>query len=169
MIITIIFVLFALLAAVFFALVARKRAPGNVTYSGLLDRLEPIDVLALQNLIDSRDLSFLRTNLDPRKVSRLERMRNKALIAYVRRILKNTDILMMCADAASRSEAAEIAAAGTSLLNLTMRTRMRALSTLAMLYGSLLFPSLSAGVPQTVAGYTDARAHSDSLRSLFAR
>ena len=170
MIITIIFVLFALLAAVFFALVARKHAPGDVSYSGLLDRLEPIDVPALHNLIDPRELEFLRTNLDAASVSRLERKRNQALTVYVRRIVHNTEILMMCADAATRSEKAEIATAGTDLLNIAMRVRMRALGTLALLYGARLLPSLSAGVvPKTVAGYADVRQHSDNLLSMFAR
>lgn len=167
MIITIVFVLFALVAAVFFAVVARKRAPGDVGFSGLLDRLEPIDVPALLNLIDPRELDFLKTSLDSGALARLERKRNRALIIYVRRIVRNTDILMMCADAATRSEVQEIATAGADLLNLAMRTRMRALSTLALLYGAMIFPSLSAGVSQTVAGYTDIRRHSDNLLSLF--
>jgi hypothetical protein len=169
MIITIIFVLFALLAAVFFALVARKRAPGDISYSGLLDRLEPIDVPALHNLIDPRELEYLRTNLDHATVNRLERKRNRALTVYVRRIVHNTEILMMCADAATRSEQAEIATAGADLLNIAMRVRMRALGTLALLYGARLLPSLAAGVPKTVAGYTDVRQHSDNLLSMFAR
>ncbi len=169
MIITIIFVLFALLAAVFFALVARKRAPGNESYSGLLDRLEPIDVPALHNLIDPRELEFLKANLDAAALGRLERKRNKALTVYVRRIVHNTEILMMCADAATRSENPEIATAGSDLLNVAMRVRMRALGTLALLYGARLLPSLSAGVPKTVAGYTDVRQHSNQLLSMFAR
>jgi hypothetical protein len=169
MMITIVFVLFALVAAVFFALVARKRAPGNISYSGLLDQLEPIDVPSLLNLIDTREIEFLRTNLDSGTIGRLERKRNRALIVYVRRILHNTEILMMCGDAASRSEVKEIATAGADLLNLAMRTRMRSLSTLGLLYGAIVFPSLSAGVPQTVAGYRDIRQHSDNLLSLFSR
>jgi len=167
--ITIVFVLFALVAAVFFALVARKRAPGDVSYLGLLARLEPIDVPALLNLIDPRELEFLKSNLDSAALARLERKRCRAMIVYVRRIVHNTDILMMCADAATRSEVKEISTAGAELLNLAMRTRMRALSTLALLYGGLVFPSLSAGVPLTVAGYTDIRQHSDNLLSLFVR
>jgi hypothetical protein len=169
MMINIVFVLFALLAAVFVALVARKRAPGDVSYSVLLNQLEPIDVPSLRNLIDTRDTEFLKANLDSGAVARLERKRNRALIVYVRRILHNTEILMMCADAASRSEITEIATAGSDLRNLAMRTRMRALSTLALLYGAMVFPSLSAGVPQTVAGYTDIRQHSDNLLSMFSR
>lgn len=168
MIITIIFVLFAFLAAVFVALVARKRAPGDESYSGLLDRLEPIDVPALLNLIDPRELEYLKTNLDPATLARLERKRNRALIVYVRQIIRNTDILMMCADAATRSEKGEIATAGADLANLAMRTRMRALSTLALLYGAMFLPRLSAGVPKTVAGYADVRQHSDNLLSMFA-
>ncbi len=169
MIITIVFVLFALAATTYFLLIARRRAPGDVSYASLLDRLEPIDVPALQNLIDPRELAFLQSNLDPKALANLERMRNRALVVYVKRIVRNTDILLMCADAATRSEVPEIATAGTDLLSQAMRTRIRALSTLALLYGSRVIPSLAANVPQTVAGYTDVRQHSDSLASLFAR
>jgi hypothetical protein len=169
MMITIVFVLFALVAAVFFVVVARKRAPGDVSYTGLLERLEPIDVPALLNLIDPRELEFLKTNLDSAALARLERKRNQALIVYVRRIVRNTDILMMCADAASRSDVQEVSTAGADLLNLAMRTRIRALSSLALLYGARVFPSLSAGVLQTVTGYTDIRQHSDNLLTLFVR
>jgi hypothetical protein len=46
---------------------------------------------------------------------------------------------------------------------------VRALSTLAKLYGTLLFPSLNPSLPQAITGYVELQRHSEILRSTAAR
>lgn len=169
MVVTIIFVVIALIAITFFALVWRKQASTNVEVPELLARLEPVDLPALLNLADADQVVFLRSKLQPRERAYLERKRTRAIIIYVRRIVKNTEILLACADRAAHNEDPQIAAAGSELLTLATRTRMRALGTLAKLYGTLLFPSLNPSLPQAITGYVELQRHSEILRSTATR
>lgn len=169
MVVTAIFVVIGLIAITFFAFVLRKQASTNVEVAELLARLEPVDMPALLNLTDTDQIGFLRSRLQAREVAYLERKRSRAIIVYVRRIVRNTEILLACADRAAHNEDPQIAAAGSELLTMATRTRVRALSTLAKLYGTLLFPSLNPSLPQAITGYVELQRHSEILRSTAAR
>jgi hypothetical protein len=131
--------------------------------------MEPVPVTALLNLMDPAQQAYLQRRLPKRDFDRLERMRNRALLSYVRSIYKNAGILVQCAHAAAHSHRPEVAEAGHELLNLALFTRTQALRSMVMLTVALVIPGAAANLLPTVSKYVIATARSTSLTALLAQ
>jgi len=161
-------VAFAVLVLLLIIYATRRPAADVTQYESLTQQMQPVPVTALLNLIDPMQVDYLRRMLPKREFERLQRMRNRALLSYVRAIYKNAGILVQCAHAAAHSERTNIAEAGRELLNLALVTRTNALQSMALLTVSLIFPKAAANVLPTVFKYATATARSTSLSALLA-
>jgi hypothetical protein len=169
MTITILIVVFGCLALLLLFYTTRRRAADISQYESLSSRLEPVPVDAILNLIDPAQRDYLERNMPRRDFARLQRLRNRALFGYVRKIQKNAGILMQCAHAAAHSDRPEVAQAGQELLDLALFTRTQSMYCLAVLASSIFFPGNASDLLPTVSKYVTATARSTSLAALLAR
>jgi hypothetical protein len=163
--------LLLLALALVFALFLLRYAPWShpvVNASDVHRSLEPISVPALMNLIDSRNVDFLRRSLPPSDFRRAQRERNRTLRVYVRRVAHNTRILIAAAESAQRAADPAIAESGRLLLEDSLATRTRAVRALASLYVGELFPGFLPDLAEAIHTYQSAAARMDSLESLNA-
>ena len=130
--------------------------------------LEPISVPALMNLIDARNVEFLRRSLPASDFRKAQRERNRTLRIYVRRISHNTRVLIAFGESAQRAHDPEVAASGRVLLEASLATRTRAIRALASLYVGELFPGFLPDLGEAIQTYESAAARMDSLQSLSA-
>lgn len=169
MTITILIVAFAVFVALLLVYATRRPAADVSQYDELTHRMEPVPVAALLNLMDPSQQDYLQRMLPKQEFEGLQRMRNRALLSYVRAIYKNTGILVQCAHAAAHSERPEIAEAGQELLNLALFTRTQSLRSLAILSVSLVVPKAAANLLPVVSKYAIATARSTSLSALLSK
>jgi len=168
-ILTILIVAFGVLALLLVVYMTRRRAIDLAQFDSLAERLEPVPVAALLNLIDPAQQDYLQRTLQGKDFARLQRIRNRALLGYVHTIYRNAGILVQCAHAAAHSEMPEIAEAGRQLLNLALFTRTQALRSIVSLGMSLVVPSAAVNLLPTVAKYVTATARSTSLSAMLAQ
>ncbi len=135
----------------------------------LRPELLPISMPALMNLIDARNLEFLRRSLSSREFRKAQRERNRVLRIYVRRITHNTRLLIAVAESAQRAEDPTLAASGRVLLDASVATRTRAVRALASLYIGEIFPAFLPDLSPAIHTYESAAASMDSLQSLSVR
>jgi len=155
--------------ALLFALFLIRYAPWATPHPDDLHRgLEPVSVPALMNLIDSRNVDFLRRSLPPSDFRRAQRERNRTLRVYVRRVAHNTRILIAAGEAAQRASDPAIAESGRILLQDSLATRTRAVRALASLYVCEIFPGFLPDLADAIHTYQSAAARMDSLESLTA-
>ena len=126
--------------------------------------LQPISVPALMNLIDTRNMEFLRVSLPAADFRKARRERIRVLRVYVRRISYNTRILMDAAESARQATDPVVAESGRVLLESALATRTRALKALASLYAGELFPSLVPDLSPAIHTYESAAARLATLR-----
>src|SRR5690242_15547100 len=127
MTLTLLIIAFGILALLLLLYLARRPSSDIASYDAFTQRIEPVPVTALLNLMDPAQQAYLQRRLPKRDFDRLERMRIRALLSYVRSIYKNAGILVQCAHAAAHSHRPEVAEAGHELLNLALFTRTQAL------------------------------------------
>ena len=125
-----------------------------------------ISMPALMNLMDARNLEFLRVSLPAREFRKAQRERNRILRVYVRRITHNTRLLISVGDSAQRATDAALVESGRGLLDASLATRTRAMRALAWLYVSEIFPGFLPDLSQAIHTYESAAARMDSLQSL---
>jgi hypothetical protein len=128
--------------------------------------LQPVYVPALLNLIDERNLEFLRLSLKASEFRKAQRERNRALRVYVRRIALNTRVLIATAEAAQRAADPVVADSGRVLLATSLSTRTRAVRALAFLYVAEIFPNRLPDLADAIRTYESATARMNSLQAL---
>jgi hypothetical protein len=128
--------------------------------------LEPVYVPALMNLIDERNLEFLRRSLTASDFRKAQRERARALRVYVRRIAHNTRVLIATAESAQRALDPAVADSARVLLAASLSTRTRAVRALAFLYVAEVFPNRLPDLADAIRTYESATARMNSLQSL---
>ncbi len=165
MTITILLFVFVLLFVLFLIWFEPWRRP-SIGEGDFHPVLLPIAMPALMNLIDVRNLEFLRASLPARDFRKAQRERNRILRIYVRRISHNTGLLIAVAESAQRTKDPAIAESGRVLLDASLATRTRAVRALASLYVGELFPGFLPDLSLAIRTYESAAARMDSLRSI---
>ena len=127
--------------------------------------LEPVSVPALMNLIDARNVDFLRRSLPPAEFRRAQSERNRALRSYVRRIANNTRLLIAVAETIQRADDPAVAESGRALLASAVSTRTRAMKALASTYVGEIFPSFVPDLAGAIQTYESAAARMTALKS----
>jgi hypothetical protein len=169
MTLTILIVAFGVLVLLLLVYTTRRRAADVSQYDSLTQQLVPVPIEALLNLIDPAQQDYLERMLPRRDFLRLQRIRNRALLVYVRAIYKNAGILLKCAHAAAESTRVEIAEAGRELSDMALFTRTQALRSIVVLAISLVVPNAAANLVPVVAKYVTATARSTSLAALLSQ
>src|SRR5438309_1600685 len=102
----------AVLAGLFLCLIVlRVRRGTGVEVSRVEElegRLESVDLIAFQNLVDPAENRFLQDRLPPRDHRRIHRLRTRAAIAYVETVYRNAGLTIRLAEHLSRSPQPEI-------------------------------------------------------------
>ena len=142
MTITIILVIFAVVAIAVLLVAARGRGEQISDVEELQGKLRPVDVLAFRNLIDSKEEEFLQANLSPKLFRVIQRERIAAAIEYVNCVAQNASVLLRLGEAARSSPDPEIASAGRELVDSAVRIRIYAFSARMKLQLRFVLPDL---------------------------
>jgi hypothetical protein len=142
MIITIVLVLFALLALVVLTFAARGRSEQIANVTELQGKIRTVDVLAFRNLVDPEEECYLRENLPQREFRIIQRERLWAAIEYVQCVAANAAILLRLGEAARLNADPEIAKAGQELVESASKIRILSLSVNLKLRVRLVVPRL---------------------------
>jgi hypothetical protein len=153
MIITVILVVFALLAMGALIMAARGRSVTVTDVAELEGKLRPVDLLAFRNLVAAEEEEFLRSNL-PAKVFRVvQKERIGAAVEYVQCVAQNASLLLRLGEAARASADPEIANAGRELVESALRIRIYALSAAMKLRARRVLPGLSVSPSAVSSSY----------------
>jgi len=153
MIITVILVVFALLAMGALIMAARGRSGTVTDVAELEGKLRPVDLLAFRNLVAAEEEEFLRSNL-PAKVFRVvQKERIGAAVEYVQCVAQNASLLLRLGEAARGSADPEIANAGRELVESALRIRIYALSAAMKLRARRVLPGLSVSPSAVSSSY----------------
>jgi hypothetical protein len=141
-------VITAVISIILIALVARSR----LQFSGATE-LQSIDVDAFRNLADRRQSQFLRSRLPAAEFRRVQRMRLRALAAYMRVVGQNAVILIQIGQMALNTPGAEMQKAARQLIDEALLSRRNAGLALLRIYVCLLWPTRGFAASPLLEGY----------------
>jgi hypothetical protein len=104
-------------------------------------QVQPVDVEAFRNLADPRETDHLQTRLPAAEFRRIQRLRLRALSAYVRAVGRNAVLLIGIGQLALNSENSEMADAARKLVDDALLLRRNAGLALLRIYLQLLWPN----------------------------
>jgi len=149
MTVTLILVVGAAVALLFFLFRIKGFGAAPVEESNLASRLQSVDLEAFRNLIDPDEEEFLRSNLQPAEFRAIQQQRMRAAVDYIIGVSQNAAILLQLGLAARRSPDIHIAEAGRKLVEDAVRLRLTSLLATGKLYARIVFPGTvleSAGI-----------------------
>jgi hypothetical protein len=129
-------VLVAIISFIAIVLVARSRLQfADAT------KIQAIDVDAFRNLADPRESEYLRTRLPAAEFRHIQRLRLRALAAYLRAVGRNAVLLIHVGQLALNSENTETAEAARKLVDEALLLRRNAGLAMLRIYLRLLWPN----------------------------
>jgi len=140
MMISVIFVLIAVFALLFFAWAAKWRASSSEVLENPAAHIRSVDIQAFQNLTSPEEEEFLRASLPPVEFHRIHRERQRAAIEYVSCAASNAAVLLRLAQAARQSGDPAAVQAAEKLIANAIRLRVYALQAVAQLYIGMFLP-----------------------------
>jgi hypothetical protein len=138
----------ALISLVVVILVARSQ----LQFSHATE-IQPVDVDAFRNLADPRESQYLRSRLPRVEFRRIQRMRLRALAAYVRAVGQNAGMLIGAGQLALNSGQGETVEAARKLVDEALLLRRNAGLALARVYLGLLWPNTRFAAAPLLEGY----------------
>jgi hypothetical protein len=153
MTVTLILILVAFSALVFFIRLAGGRASAPENLENPAEQIRSVDVDAFRNLIDPGEEEYLRTNLPPAEFRRIQRERLRAAVEYVSCAAHNAAILLRLADAGRRSSNPATAEAAQKLIDNALRLRLYALHAIPRLYLGMILPGSRISPVRVVERY----------------
>ncbi len=153
MMISIVLVLLALVALVWFLLSARDQGSSISQVSELRGRTQVVDLAAFRNLVDPAEREYLQEQLPPAEFRRIQRERLRAAVKYIDCVADNAAILVRLGQAARADADATVAQAAAQLVNNALRVRIYAAEARLRLYGAIAIPSLPYGRPRVPESY----------------
>src|SRR6185369_4966198 len=126
--------------AIFISVALISIIPLVITIRGRVSRSASLEQLQ-ERLLDESETTFLRRMLTPPSFRRVQRLRNRAALAYLKILLNNTAILMRIGDIARSSSDLKVAESGRVLAETALRTRMSVLRSYFTLLSQLVSPS----------------------------
>jgi hypothetical protein len=131
-----ILVLVAIISFIAIILVARSRLQfANAT------QIQAIDVDAFRNLADPRESEYLRTRLPAAEFRHIQRIRLRALAAYLRVVGRNAVLLIHIGQLALTSENIQTAEAARKLVDEALLLRRNTSLAMLRIYLRLLWPN----------------------------
>jgi hypothetical protein len=163
---TIILIGLAILAAGYMARAAHLRWSGANGLENLETKTQPLDLAAFRNLTDPREERFLRESLPKPVYRRVQRVRVRAAVGYVRNAAANAAVLAGVGAGARRNPDPIVAEAGTELAARASKLRWLAFLVLLRYRAGLLMPVLAALPPTVSDRYEELVACTTHLGSL---
>lgn len=140
MIPTLILVLIAGFALIFFLFRIRGFGVVQIESSKLADRLLTVDLEAFRNLVDPEEEQYLRERLPAAEFRYIQRQRLRAALDYIGGVSHNAGILLHFGQAARLSPDPRVAEAARQLVDDAVRLRLYALVAAAKLCARMAFP-----------------------------
>lgn len=138
----------AIISFVVIVLVGRS----HLQFSGATG-LQSVDIDAFRNLADPRESQYLRIHLSASDFRRVQRLRLRALAAYVRVVGQNAVVLIRIGQLALHSESSEMVEAARKLINEALLSRRNAGLALLRIYLCLLWPNAAFAASPILEGY----------------
>jgi len=121
--------------------------------SALARKVEPIDIDAFRNLVDSAENEFLRRRLPPAEFRTVQRERLRAVAAYIRVAGHNAAVLVSVAQPALSASDPATAEAARQLMDNALLLRRNATVALFRIYVALAWPQSNLPAAPIVHGY----------------
>jgi len=131
------------LVFVYLAVSRSRQLDGERSLAGI----QPIDIDAFRNLVDPREVDYLRRSLPPPEFRRVQRKRLLAAAAYVRTAKQNAEFLVQVGQAAQASASVDTAVAARHMVDQALRLQRNAFLALLRIRAASLWPH--EGVPAT--------------------
>lgn len=140
MTITLLSILFAVVALALFVLRSIRIGRVLMDEEELSKQIRAVDLDAFRNLTDPEEEEFLRTNLPAPEFRAIQRQRLRAAIDYVGGVSHNAALLLQLGQTARRSPDARIAEAGRRLVDNALRLRLYSVLAICKLCLRIAFP-----------------------------
>lgn len=124
----------------------------RLQFSGATE-LQPVDVEAFRNLVDLRDCEYLRNRLPDAEFRQVQRIRLRAMAAYVQTVGRNAVVLIRVGQLAMNSNHAETAQAAHKLIDEALLLRRNAGVAMVRIYLGLLWPRTGFAATPILEGY----------------
>jgi len=150
-------------------LLAMVRSGSGASVSRVEDlegKIEVVDVIAFRNLIDPNETELLREKLSPEIFRKIQRLRIRAAIAYVRSVYRNAGLTIRLAQKLVSSPDERVKQQAQQVQDLSIRTRVYAIKSLLKLEVSLALPSAAFSVQDVAISYVNIAERIESLCSL---
>lgn len=125
-----------------------------------------VDLDAFRTLMDRDDEEFLRKRLPRSEFVPLKRHRIAVTLRYVRRIAKNSAIVLQIAEVQRQDANVEVAQAASQVVDMATQIRMQCMVAFAKLTAEFLFPSLQLTPAMLAPSYQALREKVVRLGSL---
>jgi hypothetical protein len=168
MIITLILILLALAALVFFVLRGFVPSRPVTDQAELNDNIRTVDLEAFRNLIDPEEEEFLRLHLPADEFRAIQRQRLRAAIDYLAAVSYNAALLLHLGLSARRSADPRIAETAQNLVDNALRLRLYSALAICKIGLRIAFPSAvlqPAGIAERYQLMTEGAAQLGRLRS----
>jgi hypothetical protein len=144
--------LLLVIAAVVFFAVILSLGRSRLQFSGATE-LQPVDVEAFRNLADARDCEYLRSRLPEAEFRQVQRIRLRAMAAYVQAAGRNAVVLIRNGQLAMNSDHAETVEAARKLIDDALLLRRNAGVAMLRIYVELLWPRTGFAATPILEGY----------------
>jgi hypothetical protein len=156
------------LVAWIFAMVRSGSGAPILRVQDLEGRIETVDLIAFRNLIDQDETELLRTQLPSRAFRKIQRLRIRAAIAYVRSVYRNAGVTIRLAEQLISTPDRIIKEEAQQIQDLSVQARIYAMKSLLKLQISLLLPSAAFSIQEVAVSYSNVAERIESLCSLTA-
>jgi hypothetical protein len=140
MTITLLSILFAVVALVLFVLKSIGIGRVLMDEEELSQQIRAVDLEAFRNLTDPEEEEFLRANLPATEFRAIQRKRLRAAIDYLSGVSHNAALLLQVGQTARRSPDARIAEAGRNLVDNAVRLRLYSVLATCKLCARIVLP-----------------------------
>jgi hypothetical protein len=149
----IVLVLFAALALVFVLRISVRSALQISSAADGQNQIQPIDLVAFRNLADPSEEDYLRRLLPSVEYRRIQRLRLKAMAAYIQIAGKNAGLLILLGQTALGASDPVTVAAARELVNDALLLRRNAAFALFRIYIAWAWPNAGFAATPILDGY----------------
>jgi hypothetical protein len=165
----VLFLSLAVLGAALLLLLVRDSRAATRTVDQLERDMAAIDMAALGNLLNPADCEFLLRELGPAEFRRVQRMRTRVALAYLRAAAQTTSAVLRYTKQARTSELPEVANAARHLANSAMAFQINAFLASWRLRVAWIFPSMSLTLGPGLLTFDDLKTSLGRIHSMQAR
>lgn len=148
-----IFLVIAAVLALVFILGVTFSRNRNLAETGRGGRIQPIDIEAFRNLVDSAEEAYLRRHLLPSEFRTVQRERLRAMAAYVQVAGRNAAVLVRIGQSALAASDPQTADAARQLVDNALLLRRNATFALFRIYGAMAWPTSGLVASPVLYGY----------------